>query len=120
VLETIPRIHLLQAEAVPHISLLPAEAVLQIYLLPADPEQAPPTAEPVAIQFLQEAPAADQCLPDLTAEAADHHHIAVVDQYQEVAVVHTHQVPLQVPHHQEVHHREVLHLVAAEEDVRKR
>ena len=74
-------------------SLLQAEAVHHIHLPPAD-QAAPPTADPVAIQFLQEAPAADQCPPDLTAVAADHHpllHIAA-DQYQEAVVDPTLQV----------------------------
>jgi hypothetical protein len=60
------RIHQIAAETVPHIFLLQAEAV-HLILHPAD-HQAPRTADPVAIQFLQGAQAVDQCLPDLTAQ----------------------------------------------------
>jgi hypothetical protein len=113
------RIHQIAAETVPHIFLLQAEAV-HLILHPAD-HQAPRTADPVAIQFLQGAQAVDQCLPDLTAVAADHLHPLHIaaDQYQEAVVVPTHQVHLQVHHLQVHHHQEVLHQVAAE-DIRRR
>ena len=113
------RIHQTAAETVPHIFLLLAE-VVHLILHPAD-HQAPRTADPVAIQFLQGAQAVDQCLPDLTAVAADHLHPLHIaaDQYQEAVVVPTHQVHLQV-HHLQVHHlQEVLHQVEAE-DIRRR